>query len=126
MKEADLKRGLVRAFNDLDGVFSFRVETSTLNGCPDLVANRFGRSAWIEVKYHRPFTTKWKLQPLQERILRRLDGYLVTYIEQRDGTKTASVLSYQDGVEQVFVATRGWPKAHVFVAEEIAFARLDL
>ena len=127
MNEADIKRGLVDAFNDLgDRTLAFRTETNII-GLPDISANRPPYVAWIEVKYHRPGTPNWKATPRQLLLLRKLDGFLVTYTLAKDGLKSARVEEYVgpdvDRWWEISVKT-GWPKLHDKVARWIWSARL--
>ena len=130
MNEADLKRGLVNACNDLgDRVFAFRVELPTMIGIPDIIVNRPPYAAWIEVKYHRP-GSRWLLTGRQRLLLGRLDGYLVTYQETKDGKKSVRIDSYV-GIADVgwneiseSKLRHGWPEFHRLVARHIATARL--
>jgi len=133
MNEACIKRGLVYAFNRLgERVFAFRVEMPTVIGIPDILVNRPPFAAWIEVKYHRA-GQKWKLTERQRLLLGRLDGYLVTYEERKDGTRLVRLDAYA-GLAHVWWKTitatsdvvPGWPKLHDLVAREIATARLAL
>jgi len=128
MNEADLKRGLVHAFNDLgDRVFAFRTETNVI-GLPDLIANRAPCAAWIEVKFHRTGQTKWKLTALQRLFLGKLDGYLVTYVQEKDRKRVKidsySGLAHVRWYEIQALNNHGWPKIHELVARHIATARL--
>jgi len=124
MNEADLKRALVKELNKLSGVFAFRVELPTMIGIPDILANRPPYAAWLEVKYHRP-GSKWRLTERQQLLLERLRGFLVTYVQERDGEKWVQVEEYpRPGAISEVTAERGWLGAHKHVARVIAIARL--
>ncbi len=128
MNEADIKRGLVHAFNDLgDRVLAFRVELPTMIGIPDIIVNRPPYATWIEVKYHRS-GQKWKLTPRQRLLLGRLDGYLVTYSEAKAG-KSVRVDRYSGLADVSWMQiephkTVTWPTLHARIAREIAAGRL--
>lgn len=127
--ESDLKSGLVEALAALPGVVALPIQTTTMTGVPDVVACRIGACAWIEVKFRRP-TSRWKVTRRQELLLRRLHGYLVTYVLRRDGTRLVEILEYGGDVvfEDVVHVEPGqtWADAHRHVARSIAIARLGI
>lgn len=125
MNEADLKRGLVHAFNALGEHFvAFRTEMNLI-GLPDICVNRPPYAAWIEVKFHRVGQTKWHLTERQRLLVGRLHGYVVTYVQEKD-RKLAKVDAYAGRAHLSWkeIQAVGWPKVHELVAREIASTRL--
>lgn len=94
MTEADLKRALGDALRqELPGALVLRHEDKFRQGIPDMsVTWPLGRcrTLWMEVKYDRP-GVRARLTPLQERTLRRLAGFLVTYYTTGAGVPSVRV-----------------------------------
>lgn len=76
--ERILKAALCRRLRTLPGVVVFRHEDRFTGGIPDISVSRDWKTVWIEVKFDRGCVTR-----LQDVVLERLRGFLVTYRENR-------------------------------------------
>lgn len=96
MNENELKRNLVEAIKEtLPGATVLPHQDVRTNGIPDLSITWKGRTVWVEVKYDRP-KTKSKLEAIQLVMLKRLGGILVTYVQERDGSKRIEVKDFKE------------------------------
>jgi hypothetical protein len=91
MNEATLKAGLRAAIiAERPAAVVYRHEDKFTRGIPDFSVTERERVVWAEVKYNRVGRAS-VTTPLQRLALRRLDGLLIVYTDERNGLKSVSI-----------------------------------
>lgn len=122
MDEAGLKRDLVHSLKEnLPGCTVIRHEDKSTAGIPDISITWRDKTVWVEVKYDRP-SAHAKTTQRQLLMLRRLKGFLLTYIQEKNGDKRAVLQDFKvTGPDIVVDVDRGW--GHKHIVREIAMLR---